>query len=153
MTVRRLTIRVHGRPAPQGSKDVTRRGHTIEQSVYLPAWRSAVKRDALGAMLRDAGRPPLPMFGPELAVVVDECTFIVTNEQCRTAGTDYPTGTPDIDKLLRATLDALGGSPKIGAKVFADDSQVVEVNNLRKVRATSANGPGALIIVRGIETA
>jgi crossover junction endodeoxyribonuclease RusA len=144
----RLIVYAYGRPAPQGSKDLGGAGQLLEQSAYLPAWRAAVKRGAYEAY-RAAGLPAesLPLFPVGTPVVVEQCTFYVTAEQCRTEGTDLPLGTPDIDKLLRATLDALGGAKGGGARVFGDDSQIVLVRGLAKVRPAPGNPTGAMIII------
>jgi Holliday junction resolvase RusA-like endonuclease len=145
----RLHIIVLGRPAPQGSKEQGGAGQLLESSAYLPAWREAVKLaayEAYGA----AGVDPetLPVFGAGVPVIVELCTFYVTPEQCCAAGTDEPIGTPDIDKLLRSTLDALGGRKRRSARLFADDSQVVEIRRLSKQRQTVPGGKtGAYIIV------
>lgn len=136
----RLTIAAIGRPAPQGSKQLGGAGQLLEQSAYLPAWRQAVKIAAY-ERYRLLGIDPasLPLFPAGVPVIVEQCTFFVGPDQCRAEGTDEPIGTPDIDKLLRAVLDALGGAKGSG-RVFADDSQVVEIRALRKLRATSQTG-------------
>lgn len=143
----RLTIYVYGRPAPQGSKQSGGAGQLLEQSAYLPAWRQAVKVGAYRAM-SDAGIAPrqLPLFGAGVPVYVERCTFYVEPDQCRAVGTDDPIGTPDVDKLLRATLDALGGAKRM-ARVFADDSQVVGIEGLGKQRPAPGRPTGAFIIV------
>jgi crossover junction endodeoxyribonuclease RusA len=142
----RLTIHVYGRPAPQGSKDLGGAGQLLEQSPYLPAWRVAVKRGAYEAY-REAGIDParLPLFAAGVPVTIERCWFYVTAEQCRSAGTDEPVGGPDIDKLLRAALDPLGGAKRGSARVFADDAQVTCVKDLQKRRGVTG---GALIIIR-----
>lgn len=148
----RLVIRVAGRPAPQGSKKRGTAGQLRESSPYLPAWRRAVVIGARRALL-DAGIRPaeLPLFPLGVPVLVERCVFIVTDRQCRGEATDEPIGEPDIDKLLRATLDALGGARKETARVFADDSQVTAINGLRKTRPIPGvpgyEAPGALIII------
>jgi len=150
----RLLISVSGRPAPQGSKrGGSAPGTMIEQSVYLPAWRRAVMLGALEAY-REAGITPdqLPIFPRSQGVAFEVITFrVIRGEQCGAAGSDLPAGAPDIDKLLRSTLDALGGANKgeKNARLFADDSQVLGIRCLQKVWATEANGlgPGATIIV------
>lgn len=141
-----LNIAAIGRPAPQGSKKSGGAGQLLEQSAYLPAWRAAVKIAAYEEYKR-RGIPAegLPVFPAGTPVLVEQCTFFVGPEQCRAEGTDEPTGTPDIDKLLRAVLDALGGQQVGSARCFADDSQVVEIRGLRKVRATSQTG--AMIVI------
>jgi Holliday junction resolvase RusA-like endonuclease len=143
-----LTILVSGRPAPQGSKSLGGAGQLLEQSAYLPAWRRAVKIGTYEAYRLHGIEPQrLPLFAAGVPVTVELCTFYVTADQCRADGTDEPVGTPDIDKLLRATLDALGGQQQGSARVFADDAQVWRIRDLTKERATAERPPGALIII------
>jgi Holliday junction resolvase RusA-like endonuclease len=144
----RLTIAAIGRPAPQGSKQLGGAGQLLEQSAYLPAWRQAVKIAAYEEYKRRNINPStLPVFGPGVPVTIETLTFFVGPDQCRADGTDEPLGTPDIDKLLRAVLDALGGAKgnHSSARCFADDSQVVEIRRLSKVRATTQTG--AMIVI------
>ncbi|MDQ8047097.1 MAG: hypothetical protein REI11_20995 [Patulibacter sp.] len=142
----RLTIYVHGRPAPQGSKDLSSAGQLLERSPYLPSWRAAVKAGAFAAY-KDAGIDPrqLPIFGPGVPVTIERCWFYVTAEQCRAADTDAPVGPPDADKLLRSTLDALGGARKGTARLYADDAQITKMLDIDKRRGVLG---GALIIIR-----
>lgn len=145
----RLFIRVYGRPAPQGSKERGSAGQLLESSAYLPAWMAAVRGAAYATFLGAEISPEeLPVFGSGVPVIIEKMTFIVAPEQCRAEGTDAPIGTPDIDKLLRSTLDALGGARRRKtARVFADDSQVQGIRELWKVRATPDQPPGAIIII------
>jgi len=134
----RLTIIVKGRPAPQGSHDLGGAGQFLDSSGYLKTWRAAV-RLATFAAYRDAGILPdrLPLFPAGSPVTIERLHFYLADDQCRAAGTDEPVGKPDIDKLLRATLDALGGAsnPLHHARLFADDSQVTRILRLSKGRA------------------
>jgi hypothetical protein len=143
-----LAIRAYGRPAPQGSKEQGGAGQLLESSTYLPAWRQAVKVAAFEAYRR-YGIPPeqLPLIPAGRAVVIERLHFYVYPEQCRAEGTDEPLGAPDLDKLLRATLDPLGGGKSRTARVFADDSQVVGVRDLWKYRACAEHPPGAIILI------
>jgi hypothetical protein len=145
----RLTIIVEGRPAPQGSHDLGSAGQFLDSSPYLAAWRAAV-RNATFRAYREAGIGPeqLPLFPAGVPVIVERMDFYVQDDQCRAAGTDEPIGKPDIDKFLRATLDALGGArhSKDHARLYADDSQVKQVRDLRKERSRSGRS-GAIIIV------
>lgn len=145
----RLSIAAVGRPAPQGSHELGGAGQLLDSSPYLPAWRAAVKIAAFRAYA-EAGiaANALPLFPAGRPVVIEQCTFYLAADQCRAAGTDAPTGKPDIDKLLRALLDALGGAARKDshARLYADDSQVVGIRNLSKVRAP-AGRHGAFIIV------
>lgn len=144
----RLAITAYGRPAPQGSHGLGGAGQFLDASPYLAAWRLAVKVGAYKAY--QAAAVPftsLPLFSAGTPVTVEQCTFYLDDEQCRAAGTEEPVGDPDIDKLLRATLDALGGAKQGSARLFADDAQVVRINNLSKIRAFPGSPRGALIIV------
>ena|SRR5688572_2003426 len=128
----------------------------LESSAYLPAWRQAVRVATFRAYAL-AGIAPdrLPLFPAGSPVHFERLVFLLHDAQCRAAGTDEPLGEPDVDKLLRGTLDALGGAkdPKRSARLFADDSQVVAIDGLRKARPLPGvdgyDRPGALIIVRG----
>lgn len=142
-----LVIRALGRPAPQGSKETGTGGALRESSAYLPAWRQAVKLAAWDAC-RLAGIAPtaLPIFPAGTPVYLHVCAFIVTDDQCRAEGSVYPIGRPDVDKLLRAVLDALGGT-RGSARLYAEDSQVISVDGLCKVRAAIDMPPGAHIII------
>ncbi len=144
----RLALYVYGRPAPQGSKDLGGAGQLLEQSPYLPAWRVAVKVAAYKAY-KAAGihQDQLPLIPAGRPVIVELCRFYVGPDQCRAEGTEEPLGAPDVDKLLRATLDPLGGAKRGSARLFADDSQVKTIRELGKERAGPGSPTGALIII------
>lgn len=133
-----LQVRAYGRPAPQGSHEIGANGYVMHSSNYLAAWRQAVNESARRAYL-DAGltgrdMPLIPYPRPVYLAVA----HWVLDEQCRAEGTAEPTGSPDLDKLLRATIDGLGE-----ARVFGNDSQVKAVMT-SKVRGENA---GADIII------
>lgn len=141
----KLIIDVQGRPAPQGSKELGGAGQLRESSAYLPAWRLAVKVATYKAY-REAGIDParLPVFPRGMRLRIERCAFILAPEQ------GEPTNKPDIDKLLRSTLDALGGAYGRSARLFADDSQIVRIDGLEKIRhgdGERAMTPGAYIII------
>lgn len=108
-----LNIVVNGRPAPQGSKRAGAHGQMREASVYLPAWRHAVRRAAYETY-RELGVPAadLPLFRGAVAF---GATFWLDAGQ-------RADGPPDLDKLLRAVWDAL-----TRARVWEDDSRVIEI--------------------------
>ena len=116
-----LTVRVIGRPAPQGSHEQGANGYIMHSSKYLDAWRHAVNRDTrrayVAAGLTGDDMPLIPYPRPVHLMI----WHVVLDKQCRAEGTDEPTGSPDDDKLLRATIDGLGE-----AHVFANDSQVTQ---------------------------
>jgi len=144
----KLSITVFGRPAPQGSKERGPAGQMLESSAYLPAWRTAVRLGTFQAYAElGITDDALPFFRAGVPVYIERCTFYVGPTQCRADGTLLPLGKPDIDKLLRSTLDALGGARAKTARVFADDSQVVSINGLSKQRSGHPDRTGAIIII------
>lgn len=103
-----IEFRVDGQPIPQGSMKVIR-GHVIHsQGSALAAWRSAI---ALSA--RKAGA--FPVRDP----ITITMTFVFARP--RTVKRLEPTVPPDLDKLVRAVLDALT------AIAYVDDGQVIEI--------------------------
>lgn len=124
-----LVVNVHGLPAPQGSKRHVGRGIMVESSKRVKPWREAVKHAALDVLsLNNADDYP---FGTEPVGIT--ATFYLPRPKghfrtgrnahlLRDAAPDYPATKPDIDKILRSSLDALGE-----ACVWRDDSQVVHV--------------------------
>lgn len=139
-----LVVRVHGIPAPQGSKRHVGNGRMIESSRKVGPWREAVK----AAVLTATNRKPTTVDGP---VRVD-VTFILPRPKShlgtgrnagrvRDSAPSDPVGKPDLDKLLRSTLDAL---TDVGA--IRDDSQVVRIE-AAKVYAWPQESPGATIRV------
>lgn len=146
----RLTISAFGRPAPQGSHDLGGAGQVLDSSPYLKSWRQQVRIATMRAYAAAGIRgDQLPLFPTGVPVVIERMTFYLLPEQCRALGTDEPIGKPDIDKLLRSTLDALGGAanPKHHARLFADDSQVIKIRELEKARIITAGKSGVFIIV------
>jgi hypothetical protein len=130
----RIKISVEGRPAPQGSKHRGAAGQLREASHYLPAWRNAVKIATYRAYdLAGVTPDQLPLLRD--AVVVEQLSF-------RLGGDTRADGPPDLDKLTRATFDAL-----TDARLWEDDARVVEVRRLSKRRPASGEVPGADIII------
>ena len=114
------TFSCEGTPVPQGSMKVIN-GHILHsQGSALAVWRSTI---ALSA--RFAGAKPLD--GP----MGIEVTFRVRRP--KTVKRDYPSVAPDLDKYIRACLDALTGI------CYIDDSQIVQISS-RKVYSDT---PGA----------
>ncbi|MCX5000928.1 RusA family crossover junction endodeoxyribonuclease [Streptomyces longwoodensis] len=146
----RLTIVVHGRPAPQGSKKYA--GHRrnsasgrvsavlVEQSKRVKPWRSLVTRAAMNAML-DA-RLTEPLDGPlEADIVFTVLKPASAPKRRRTWPTTRHSG--DVDKLIRSTFDGIAD-----AEAVADDSRIIDVR-ARKVfpleHPEALTEPGAII--------
>jgi crossover junction endodeoxyribonuclease RusA len=120
-----LVAAVVDTPAPQGSKTIYRVGQPpVESSKKVAPWREAVKTGIREAPLR----PDTIVTGPVRLRV----TFTLRRPKghyrtgknahlLRDSAPPYPAGKPDVDKLLRSTLDAI-----VAAGVIADDAQIVE---------------------------
>jgi crossover junction endodeoxyribonuclease RusA len=111
-----IKFEVLGRAAPQGSM----RGYVVNGKAKLTCdnahtipYRQAVGYAALTARDSDA-----IFAGPHVAVSV-QCDFYLKRPKGHLKKWTHPPTKPDIDKLCRATLDALTGI------LFADDGQVV----------------------------
>lgn len=125
-----LVIDVFGTPAPQGSKRHVGNGVMVESSKKVKPWRMAVKyaaMDACIANLLDWSNFPAhtPVHVNVIFCFARPRFHYRTGRNAhllRDGAPKYPSGRPDLDKLLRSTLDALGE-----AGVFADDAQVCHV--------------------------
>lgn len=131
-----MNITVKGTPAPQGSKNsAIVNGKVVmweASATKIEAWRRAIKEATHEAL--NAGAKP---FTTEPLVV--EITFIL--ERPKTNKRQYPTTKPDLDKLIRATLDGL-----TQAAVWLDDCQIVAINSV-KLYETQHRQPGAHITI------
>lgn len=139
-----VAFAVYGTPAPQGSKTArVVRGRAVmrESSAKVKPWRALVVSAATDAL--DALDPWVPLDGPLVASVV--FTMPKPKGAPKTRRT-WPAVTPDLDKLLRSTGDAL-----TEAGVWADDARVVEYVRAAKVYPNedpdALRSPGAVIRV------
>lgn len=106
-----LRVTVIGRPAPQGSKNVSASGHVFESSKHLPAWRRTMRQ-----MFAAAHRGRMP-FDEPLRLVM---TFHM-HKPGRPKFKIAPAVMPDGDKLQRAVQDAL-----TDALVIRDDALITD---------------------------
>lgn len=118
---------VEGEPRPQGSKTPVRRGNRvilIEGTGANPKrhkeWRAAVAEQAR-RVVHDEGVEEL-----DCAVRV-ELRFKMPRPKSRHRLIRAVTVKPDIDKLVRAVLDGITSSDKVGTLLLKDDSRVVEL--------------------------
>jgi Holliday junction resolvase RusA-like endonuclease len=136
-----LGLSVHGTPAPQGSKRHVGKGVMVESSEKVKPWREAVKWAALEAMKLDGTQRPLE--GPLHIGVTFTLPKPASAPKTRRS---WPSKRPDLDKLIRSTLDGLGE-----AGVWIDDAQVIQIS-ASKVYPTEGMGamstPGARIAIR-----
>lgn len=143
-----LTINVIGTPAPQGSKRafvVNGRAVMAESSKKVKPWRQDVKHAALdsitGHVARQLDPGWTPLVGP-LEVVVE---FFLPRpgyhfrtgkraNELKDNAPSYVDKKPDVDKLLRSTLDGLKE-----AGVYRDDAQVADTRGIKRY-ADAATG-------------
>ena len=152
----RLTVVVHGRPAPQGSKKYA--GHRrnaasgrisavlVEQSKRVKPWRALVTAATTQArIVSHIGAVPvhLPTLdGPlEADIVFTVRKPASAPKRRRTWPTTRDSG--DLDKLLRSTFDGIAD-----AQAVADDARIIAVT-ARKVfpleHPEALPEPGAII--------
>lgn len=131
--INEFSVTVPGRPAPQGSKKTGAHGQMRESSVYLPAWRNAIK-EAVYTQYKAMGIEPadLPLFRGAVAM---GATFWVATA---------PHDPPDLDKLLRGLWDAL-----TQARVWEDDGRVVEILFASKQAAILETGASLRVVGAG----
>ena len=124
-------------PAPQGSKRHVGNGRMVEASAKVKPWRYAVSQAALELKEAMTDRP-----------VFIQITFLFTRPkahfnskgQLKPIAPLYKSTKPDLDKLVRSTLDALTNV------LIKDDSQVVNLICCKQY-ANEGELPGALITV------
>lgn len=136
-----LVFEVIGDPAPQGSKAFKGMcgGHAVlvEQSKKVKPWREAV----IWAVREG---PRVTMDGP-IHVAID---FYFRRPKSAPKSRQWPDRKPDLDKLVRSTLDALvmGGA-------IADDARVVCIDAWKFYCGCGEYAfdvPGAKILVRNV---
>jgi len=128
------TFHVAGVPAPQGSKNAYRRGGRVvlvESSKKVKPWRAAVAQAATIAYLRTE-----PIDGP-VAVEID---FHLPRPKSLPKRVIWMVKKPDLDKLIRSTLDALSGI------AYIDDNRVTRIV-ATKTYAASPEDAGATITI------
>lgn len=126
------TFRAFGVPRPQGSPSIvrTKAGRPfVLESKATRSWR---------ALVRAAARVSGAVLAPAGALVVVEMSFFLPRP--RTVRRALPVVKPDLDKLVRAVLDAGSGV------CYRDDAQVVEIRALKSY-ASDREPPGVVVAV------
>ncbi len=129
-------------------RGVVTQGGSKERRAALGEWRSMV-RDSVFVALRVSSLEVAHFVAAPLAV---EITFRLARPashygtgknagKLKPSAPPFPITTPDVDKLARATLDALKGT------AFDDDSRVVDLHP-RKIYAAAGELEGARIRIR-----
>ena len=129
-----FSVFIPGDPAPQGSKRHVGGGVLVESSKKLAPWRSDVR----SACLDETGKPKAVFDGP----VVAQLDFVMKRPASTPKSRTPPAvKLPDIDKLSRAILDAVGS-----AGIWRDDSQVVMLTAAKRL-ARLDETPGCRIVI------
>lgn len=164
---RAVGFHVPGLPAPQGSKSAftphgqnatpcpsCRQRHIVkivqtESSKAVEPWRAAVE----AAALQSVGTPFTgPVFVTFLFTLPRPRAHYRTGrfaDELRGDAPAYPAGTPDLDKLVRATMDGL-----TAGHAWADDAQAVRVQAVKQYPTSSVPGdtvPGCIITIADCE--
>lgn len=131
-----LRFQVIGTPAPQGSKRHVGHGVMIESSKAVKPWRQAVAYAACTA------RNGAAAFDGPVSLVV---TFVLPRpaSASRKRVALGPCRKPDLDKLLRSTLDGI-----TEAGVWTDDARVVAITAVKRY-AVEGEALGAWVVVGG----
>lgn len=133
-----VNLHVYGHPAPQGSKRHVGGGRMVEMSKYVGPWREAIVGEAqrtgvLGLQLDQPVEVHLWFYLPRPK------GHLGADGLPKSSAPKYPTTTPDADKLIRSSLDAL-----TQASIVVDDSRIVTIAAF-KLYADRDNLPGARI--------
>lgn len=125
-----MRFHVAGTPAPKGSKRVGRAGQLYEASPHLEEWTAAVKTAAFRWWAdTDEWLISAPVRAELDFTIARPRSHYRPDGSFQTVALHAYPKLPDLDKLCRATLDALIGG------LLEDDSQVVEL------RASKRYGP------------
>lgn len=142
-----LDVFVPGRPAPQGSKNArpiykgrgkdrqfTGRVAQVESSAAVAPWRTDIR-----AAAAKARSDQLAETGPMLVTLMFVMPRPTSTPKRRTPAA---VKRPDLDKLIRAVLDAVGSA----GCVWTDDSQVVDLHATKRI-AELGETPGCRITI------
>lgn len=137
-TVPPVEFFVPGRPIAQGSKRHVGRGVLIESARDLGPWRERVALAAHNAAQYCDTDTLQTLYNGPVDVRLD---FVMPRpKSAPKTRTPAATKRPDIDKLIRAALDALTGV------IFADDAQVTHLHATKRL-ADIAETPGVHVTV------
>ena len=130
-----IRVSVRGaQPVPQGSLSAGRNGHLYYSNAEtLKPWRNRITTCVKDVL-------PSDYVALDAPVKVTATFYFPPLKSPK----PFKTSAPDLDKLLRAVLDALTASG-----IYSDDSRVVWVDS-RKKYANNADGMGVDIVVHEV---
>jgi Holliday junction resolvase RusA-like endonuclease len=141
-----IALRILGVPAPQGSKTAVvvngsarlLEGGSKTGRAKHRAWRHAVAAEAEEHALRHGAAPDGPL--------VVRILFVMPKPKSRPKRARWCDRKPDLDKLVRSTLDGLAD----GGVLAHGDSRVASIT-VGKVYAVPGQGTGAHVTVRPLD--
>lgn len=125
-----LRFFVAGKPVPQGSKKHVGNNRMVEMGVGLEPWRESIRWAAM-----QAGRVgPVGLVRYSDGPMMVDLEFVMPRPMStpKTKPTPPAVKRPDLDKLIRAVLDALSS-----AGTWKDDSQVVQISASKRIAETN----------------
>ena len=129
-----LQLTVEGNPVPQGSFRHVGNGRIISANPKLNAWRQTIA-DQIGL------QTPVRLIDGSIRV---DLVFTLERPKSVSRGVrERPTVKPDLDKLCRATLDAI--SLERYVQLIKDDSQVTDLHAAK--RYSDHRRPGVTIMI------
>ena len=129
-----LQLTVEGNPVPQGSFRHVGNGRIISANPKLNAWRQTIA-DQIGL------QTPVRLI--DGSIRVDLVFTLERPKSVSRASRALPTVKPDLDKLVRATLDAI--SLERYVQLIKDDSQVTDLHAAK--RYSDHRRPGVTIMI------
>ena len=145
-----LVVIVHGRAAPQGSKIVMPGGAMREVSRHVGPWREAVRHAAEVAVAAQhyTPHPTNPVAVNVVFTLARPRSHYRTGRNAdllRDTAPRHPATQPDLDKLVRATLDGLADG---GA--LTNDARVVTLYAAKAYAGghlDALDSPGASVLI------
>jgi Holliday junction resolvase RusA-like endonuclease len=144
-----LVVTVTGRPAPQGSKRHVGGGRMVESSAAVGPWRDAIRAEASAAAVRQRWVTPARAVSLYVVFTLPRPAGHYRTgryaDLLRPNAPPYPETRPDLDKLIRSTLDAL-----TDAGVITDDGLVVAIEAVKAYPAghlDALDTPGAVLVL------
>jgi len=129
-----LQLTVEGNPVPQGSFRHVGNGRIISANPKLNDWRQTIA-DQIGL------QTPVRLIEGSIRV---DLVFTLERPKSVSSGMRAkPTVKPDLDKLVRATLDAISLERYI--QLIGDDSQVTDLHAAK--RYSDHRRPGVTIMI------
>ena len=129
-----MQLTVEGNPVPQGSFRHVGNGRIISANPKLNAWRQTIA-DQIGL------QTPVRLIDGSIRV---DLVFTLERPKSVSRGVrERPTVKPDLDKLVRATLDAI--SLERYVQLIKDDSQVTDLHAAK--RYSDHRRPGVTIMI------